>query len=129
MSKFEHFRSERVKNRSARRNSGGILLFYRKNILKGANKQPSADKHFIFLKLDPRFFKFDRDIFLCCEYIPPSSSSYCHGNNTENDLIHLLREDTEKYGLLGNIVIMGELKCRLGDKQEHLRFVDDSFDD
>ena len=42
VSGFEHFRSERVKNKSARRNSGGILLFYRESILKGTEKQRNS---------------------------------------------------------------------------------------
>ena len=59
VSGFEHFRSERVKNKRARRNSGGILIFYRESILKGIEKQSSADKHFIWVKLDSKFFKLD----------------------------------------------------------------------
>ena len=93
MSGFEHFRSKRVKkNKSARGSSGGIFL---ESILKGIEKQPPADKHFIWVKLDSKFFKLDRDIFLCCAYIPPSNSRYFQGNNTENDLIDLLRENIE----------------------------------
>ena len=50
----------------------------------------------MWVKLDSQFFKLDSDIFLCCAYIPPGNSRYFQGNNTENNLTDLLREDTEK---------------------------------
>ena len=66
MSGFEHFRSERVKGCKACRNSGGILLFYRSAIAGGVERQTSSNKHLIWVRLDAKFFKLNKYIFLCC---------------------------------------------------------------
>ena len=60
MSGFEHFRSERVKGRKARRNSGGVLLFSKSTIAGGVERQTSSNKHFIWVRLDATFFKLNQ---------------------------------------------------------------------
>ena len=64
VSDFEHLRSEQTKGKKARRNSGGVLLFYKESIAEGVEKQTSANKHFIWVKLKSNFVKLDKDIFL-----------------------------------------------------------------
>ena len=127
MSGFEHFRSERVRGRKARPNSGGVLLFYRSAIAGGVERQTSSNKHFIWVRLDAKFFKLNKDIFLCCTYIPPSNSKYF--KNGENELLDLLQNDTETYNSSGNIIIIGDLNSMIGEKQEEINFADDTGDD
>ena len=50
-SDYEYFRSERKKKEMANRNSGGVLLLFKKVILPGLEKQQSANKHFIWVKM------------------------------------------------------------------------------
>ena len=116
MSDFEHFRSERTKGKKARRNSGGVLLFYKGSIAEGVEKQTSANKHFIWVKLKSNFFKLDKDIFLCCAYIPSTNSKYF--NDGEDKVLDLLKQDIEKYSNLGNIIVFGHLNCRLGKSRK-----------
>ena len=127
VSDFEHFRSERAKGKKARRNSGGVLLFYKKSIAEGVEKQTSANKHFIWVKLKSNFFKLDKDIFLCCAYIPSTNSKYF--NDSEDKVSDLLKQDIENYSNLGNIIVFGDLNCRLGEKPEELSFIDSDCED
>ena len=113
MSWFEHFRSERVKGRKARRNSGGVLLFCRSAIAGGVERQTPSNKQFIWVRLDAKFFKLNKDIFLCCTYIPPLNSKYFKSG--ENNLLDLLQNGIEKYNSYGNIII-GDLNRRTGKK-------------
>ena len=53
--------------------------------------------------------------------------------NGENELLDLLQNDIEKYNSYGNIIIIGDLNNRIGEKQEGINFVsyfvDDTGDD
>ena len=73
------------------------------------------------------FFKLDKDIFLCCAYIPSTNSKYF--NDGEDKVLDLLKQDIEKYSNLGNIIVFGDLNCRLGEKQEELIFIDSDCED
>ena len=95
MSDFEHFQSERAEGKEASKNSGGVLLFYKESIAEGVEKQTSANKHFIWVKLKSNFFKLDKDIFLFCAYIPSTNSKYF--NDGENKVLNLLKQDIENY--------------------------------
>ena len=61
-SDYENFRSERKKKEKASRNSGGVLLLFKKVILPSLEKQQSANKHFIWVKMKKDFFKLEIDI-------------------------------------------------------------------
>ena len=115
------------KGNKARRNSGGVLLFCKENIAEGVEKQTSANKHFIWVKLKSNFFKLDKDIFLCCAYIPSTNSKYFIDG--EDKVLDLLKQDIEKYSNLGNIIVFGDLNCRLEEKQEELNFIDSDCED
>ena len=122
VSDFEHFRSDRAKGKKARRNSDGVLLLYKESIAEGVEKQISANKHFLWVKLKRNFFKLDKDIFLCCACIPSTNSKYF--NDHEDKVLDLLKQDIEKSSKLGNIILFGNLNCRLGEKQKELSFID-----
>ena len=79
------------------------------------------------VKLKINFFKLDKDIFLCCAYIPSTNSK--HFNDGEDKVLDLLKQDIEKYSNLGNIILFGDLNCRLGEKQEELSFIDSDCED
>ena len=113
-SDYECFRSERKKKEMANRNSGGVLLLFKKVILPGLEKQQSANKHFIWVKMKKDFFKLETDIFICCAYIPPRDSNYFVEG--DNDLLDILETDIEKYSNFEQIIVIGDLNSRLGKK-------------
>ena len=79
-----------------------MLLFYQEKFAEGVEKQTSANKHFIWVKLKTNFFKLDKDIFLCCAYISSTNSKYF--NDDEDKVLDLLKQDIENYSNLGNII-------------------------
>ena len=109
------------------RNSGGVLLLFKKVILPGLEKQQSANKQFIWIKMKKDFFKLETDIFICCAYIPPRDSNYFVEG--DNDLLDILETDIEKYSNFGQIIVIGDLNGRLGKKVESLSYFDSSTDE
>ena len=78
------------------------------------------------MKLRANFFKLEEDIFLCCAYIPPTNSKYF--TEGDQDVLDLLRSDTEKFSEMAHIAIIGDLNCRLGKNQEELNFLEGDDD-
>lgn len=68
---YMNYRSERKRKCKAKRDSGGILVYYRQDIGKGIQKIESALKDAIWLKLDKSFFGFVKDMYICAIYFPP----------------------------------------------------------
>ena len=124
---YDNFRSERVKGKKAKRNLGGVIVFYKSNLEKRIDRLPSADKHFIWLKLNSSFFQKQSDIFLCCAYVPCNNSVYFKMGDT--DRLDKLNEDIEKYSPRGEILIIGDLNSRLGNLQEECYYLDHIEDD
>ena len=63
---------------------------------------PSANKHFIWVKLDAVNLGTDKDIYVCCLYLPPSNSEYL--KTQDIDIFYLLRSDIIKYSIRGNLI-------------------------
>ena len=82
---------------------------------------PSANKHFIWVKLDAVNLGTDKDIYVCCLYLPPSNSEYL--KTQDIDIFYLLRSDIIKYSTRGNLILIGDFNSRLGNYQETLTFI------
>ena len=65
---FMNFRSERNKKSRAKRNSGGLIVYYRQTIGKGVHKLKSTSSDIIWIKLDKSYFGIKNDVFLCAAY-------------------------------------------------------------
>ena len=76
----------RKKSKKARRHSGGIIVFYRKEFEKGISYlvEGTHSQNRLWLKLNKDFFGFSDHIYMCAVYIPPISSVH-----SENDYISL----------------------------------------
>ena len=59
----------RKKHKKARRNSGGISIFVKNQIVKGIKKLPKNHSDILWIKLVKTFFNFNRDIYLATIYI------------------------------------------------------------
>ena len=115
------FRSERkTKHKNARRHSGGILLYCKKNICRGITKLENNHPDIQWIKLDKHFFGLNYDIYMCAIYIKPENSS----NTDDIDIFYLLRRDIEKFSKLGRISFFGDMNSRLGTRQEEHLTVD-----
>ena len=113
---YEYFRSDRKKNKKAKRGSGGVCVFIKKHIFRGVHKLNSLNDDCLWLVFKKNFFNIVNDIFLACCYIPPSNSKY-HGNNNV-DMLDILQDEISCHSCKGDVMIMGDLNCRVGNKIE-----------
>ena len=69
---FRVIHTHRKKHKDAPKDSGGVLVAYRKSLQKGI----SVFSKNIWLKLDKNIFGLEQDLFLAGVYITPSNSPY-----------------------------------------------------
>ena len=100
---------------TVKRGSGGVCIFIDKDILPGVVKIKSKNVDCIWVKMSKQFFNTARDIYICCCYVPPSNSTAV---SNDDNLIDVLQNEIAIYDKIGDIIIMGDLNCRIGNAQE-----------
>ena len=75
---YVSFSKCRKKNKRAKRSSGGIIVYCKKEIIKGITylKNLTKSENRMWLKLDKNFFGIEYDIYICGVYIPPINSPH-----------------------------------------------------
>ena len=111
---FANFRSERKKKCKAKRNSWGLIIYCRQELVKGVTKIKSSSLDMIWLKLDHSYFGLPQDMYICVAYLVPDSSPYAR----DNDIFKEFSNEIDFSSRLGNIAIIGDLNARVGRKQE-----------
>ena len=102
----------RPRRRNAKRDSGGLCIFIKKEIRKGISVIDwEIFEDGVILKLDKSFFGFEQDMFLLCIYILPENSSR-NSIITDVDSYEKLIDKISELSSLGEIVIMGDLNSR-----------------
>ena len=114
-----------VENKT-KRNSGGITVLIRKELEKYIEHIKSYSDGIVWFKLSKEHSKTDRDIYLCCAYIPPKNSSR-HLLNDEN-IFDILYDDILKYNELGYCIIYGDMNSRCGALFDYVDITIDSED-
>ena len=56
-------------NKKAKRNSGGILIFFKKDIDSFITVVQHSDEDIIWLKLDKQLTNYDFDLYISCAYL------------------------------------------------------------
>ena len=72
LNSFKIVQTCREKHKSAPKNSGGVLIAFRRKMQKGITICDKSNTEFIWLKLDKDFFNLEKDIYLAGVYIPPN---------------------------------------------------------
>ena len=104
----------RLKNKKAKRDSGGICIFIKKEIRKFIKVLTWNEfEDGIVLKLDKSLFDFEHDVFLLCVYITPQSSSR-NNANTDIDPFEKLTNKIAELSPLGQLILLGDLNSRTG---------------
>ncbi len=99
------------KHRKAKRDSGGILLYNRRNLLRYTNIVKVVCDHFVVLEI--------RDIlpsttYIIFTYVPPEDTTYiCKG--CDNNYFDCLSDLVVAFSSKGNVVICGDLNARTGN--------------
>ena len=111
-------RSDRKKKDRARKGSGGVITLFKHSIQKGITKIPSSNKDCLWARLDKTFFGLKTDLYICNAYVVPRDSPYFIQG--EKDVIDILREEINQYATKGDVMIIGDLNARIGERQEHI---------
>ncbi|CAG2203871.1 unnamed protein product [Mytilus edulis] len=106
---------------------GGLATFFKKEILSGVKLMDKTMDDIMWFKLDKTFFSFDRNVFLCFLYIPPSNSSYTLRTNFDKQIFEKLEADIAKYSISGDVILMGDLNAHINCKE--LDFITNEVDD
>ena len=111
---YNSFRSDRMsKHKNARSHSGGILIYFKNNISGGLAKLDNKHSDMLWFKLDKYFFGLERDLYMCVIYMTPETSS----RDSDLDIFNVISNDIEKYALLGNVSLIGDLNSRVAGRQ------------
>ncbi|MEW8547927.1 MAG: reverse transcriptase family protein [Candidatus Thiodiazotropha sp.] len=114
---FHYFPVCRAKSANGRY-YGGLAVLTRTNIRPYVSFLKNTSTEYQWLKLDKKFFSFQKDLYLCLAYIPPNQSSYAA--NMQHDLIDLIENDILMYKTKGDIMICGDLNARSGSQQDFI---------
>ena len=79
---------------------------------------PNSNPDYQWVKLEKSFFGFEKDLFICLAYYPPTGSSYTV--NLENDIFECIEKDIINYRNMGNICLCGDLNSRIGRKNDYM---------
>ena len=109
---FVHSLQNREETTSkAIRNSGGIIMFIKNDIVRGVTKvaaRAGSGGDAIWIKLDKNFFGIDNHIFMCGGYIVPRA---------DHEQFEILRKEIEHFSNLGKVCLIGDLNARTGTSQ------------
>ena len=97
----------RKKKSKAKRHSGGIIVLYKKELHKGLHYIENGTKspNRLWIKLDKNYFGLNDDIYICCVYIPPVTSTHY-----DEDFLHLENE-INIFSNKGMILLIGDFNA------------------
>ena len=104
---YDYYRSDRFKG-----GHGGIVVFYKHEIKHGLTKIQNKNSDIIWFKLCKKYF----DLYIASAYIAPSNS-FVH---KDTDVFHSLNNDITFYSNLGEVMILGDLNCRISNNTENM---------
>ena len=117
---YGRYRSDRKCKK--KRTSGGVMIMYKNELQKGISKRKSKSKNIIWIKLCRKFFMLEKDIYLAAVYIAPkakTASGMSDDDDSDRDgMLELLETEILYYESQGDIIIIGDLNGRIGEKAE-----------
>ena len=105
-------------NKKAKRGSGGLICYHRKEITDGIefiNSPEHTDR--LWVKLDKCFFGFQKDIYICSVYVTPESSTH---NSSRDNVWHLLQTEIADLSTKGDIMLTGDFNARTGTQRDYV---------
>ena len=121
---YEYISCSRPKfNKKAKRHSGGVIVYYKEKIRNLVELVELNYNGIIWIKLKRQLFRNDRDIFLCCCYIPPEGSNVYKNVNSslyDFDFFEKLSTDVGKYRIHGDVYLTGDFNARVGVKADYV---------
>ena len=88
-----------------------FAVYIKNNLAQGVANHDWEFEDGVCLKLDKRFFRFERDIFVLCPYIKPKASTRVD-ILTGPDEFDILEEKSSELKNWGDIALLGDLNSR-----------------
>ena len=110
-------------NRSAKRNSGGVALYYKEQFKRYIQVLDRDEKGIIWFKLSKELILSENDAYYCICYIPPEDSAVYRNVNSSLhnfDFFEQINSDVRKYSDLGDIYLLGDLNSRTGLTHDYI---------
>ena len=124
-------------NRKAKRDSGGIVIYYKHFLHNKIELIKLNTKGILWLKIKGQSVGVENDLYFCTCYVPPEESSVYKNIRSslyEFDFFDQLNNDILHYSNLGDVYLMGDLNSRTGDRPDYIenielnRYIDMPFD-
>jgi len=104
------------------RGHGGLCLFIKSSIYDRVTIVEKDSNGFLCVKLSKTDFGLNDDLFICFCYIPPNNSVYYASHNT--GFFESLEQKIRTYQTQGEIVVMGDLNSRIGERSDYIQNID-----
>ena len=112
-SNFLYFQNARKnKHKRSKRNSGGIIIFYRKHLHRHITVQDKNTENMLWIKLNKILLNLDQDLCIGTVYNSPINSSYT--KTQESDFYFNLQEKMTTFSPNDYIIIGGDFNARTG---------------
>ena len=123
---YQSLKAVRKSNAKAKRGSGGIVLLYKDIYQKGIFPQKSTDsENIIWVKLEKKHFGLNQDLFIAAAYCSPINSTDKEISKSKSEtFFDGLESDIAFYSSKGDILLMGDMNARFGQKNEILTQMD-----
>ena len=115
-----HIFSRPFQHKRAKRNSGGVSLFYKNSLADGIKIVKNHHNSVIWLKLDRCFFNVERDIYICGIYLWCEESPAYEVINV--DFFALLETDIDCFKSLGDVYVCGDFNSRIFSRHDFILY-------
>ncbi len=112
------YSSRSTKHKNARRDSGGIAVLIKDELVKHVSRQPNLSDDSMWFRIDPKLGLAKSDVYLGAIYIPPEKSSF----TVNNALDHwdIIEREIASFKYKGKLLLCGDFNSRSGLLKDHI---------
>ena len=111
------FCKHRKRKKGAKKDSGGIVCYFRNEIVHGVKVEEWDFEDGLCFRLDKCVFGFDEDLLLFCVYMRASSSTREDMNDGLN-CYDILLDKISSMNCMGGMIVVGDMNARTSESQE-----------
>ena len=112
---YECVVKHRDRKRKAKRDSGGLVCFFRESIFKGVTREPWDFEDGMCFKLNKNYFGWEDDLFILFVYMKPKQSTR-QDIDSDSDCFEALTEQVAFLKGRGQLVLAGDFNARTGTR-------------
>lgn len=98
---------------------GGLAVLCKHEIRPYIKILKNTNPNYQWVKLEKQFFGFNDDLFVCCVYDPPETSSYTKG--LDHGILEIVEKDISYYQNYGNILLCGDFNARASAEIDYIQ--------